>query len=196
MKHRIVGSLMLLSLAVIILPFWLDGAGLEDYQATQKQPAMPLAKSSIAFESSDTSIQVPNVDLSDTKVIELSPILTSKDSSTNTQASVVNLEEAKLSKPAVKKIKPQQGESLLSAKGLPNGWVVQIGSFGERSNAVRLKDKVIKAGFPAYMLPNGALFRVLVGPELSRFKAEVLETKLKNKFKVPTYVTLYKVEKP
>ncbi len=40
-KHRIVGSLMLLSLAAIILPFWLDGAGLEQYQSTQQQPPMP-----------------------------------------------------------------------------------------------------------------------------------------------------------
>lgn len=42
MKHRIVGSLILLSLAVIILPFWLDGVGLQEYK-TMQQPLIPKA---------------------------------------------------------------------------------------------------------------------------------------------------------
>jgi DedD protein len=73
---------------------------------------------------------------------------------------------------------------------------VQLGNFGNRSNAKRLKDKLIKAGFAAYMVPNGTLFKVLVGPELNRSKAEALQKQLKNKFKMAGMVTLYEVEKP
>jgi len=178
-KHRIVGSLMLLSLAVIILPFWLDGAGrIEDYQSIQQQPAMPEA---------DVMVNViENVDPSDLKVIELSPIISVEESPEDTQSSTQS----------VKKAKPEQNDGLLNPQGLPNGWVVQLGNFGNKSNATRLKDKVIKAGFAAYMVPNGALFKVLVGPELNRSKAEALQKQLKNKFKMTGMVTLYEVEKP
>jgi len=185
-KHRIVGSLMLLSLAAIILPFWLDGAGLEQYQSTQKQPPMPDVEVLSVTESLGMANAIENVDPSDLKVIELSPIVSVKESSASTQTSTQS----------VKKAKPEENDGLLNPQGLPNGWAVQLGSFGSKSNATRLKDKVIKAGFAAYMVPNGALFKVLVGPELNRSKAEVLKKQLKSTFKMTGMVTLYKVEKP
>jgi len=185
-KHRIVGSLMLLSLAAIILPFWLDGAGLEQYQSTQQQPPMPEVEVLSVKESLGVANVIENVDPSDRKVIELSPIVSVEKSPADTQSSTQ----------PVKKAKSTQSDSLLNPQGLPNGWVVQLGNFGNKSNATRLKDKVIKAGFAAYMVPNGALFKVLVGPELNRSKAEALQVQLKSKFKMTGMVTLYEVEKP
>jgi len=185
-KHRIVGSLMLLSLAAIILPFWLDGAGLEQYQSTQQQPPMPEVEVLGVTESLGVANVIENVDPSDRKVIELSPIVSVEKSLADTQSSTQ----------PVKKAKSTQSDSLLNPQGLPNGWVVQLGNFGNKSNATRLKDKVIKAGFAAYMVPNGALFKVLVGPELNRSKAEALQVQLKSKFKMTGMVTLYEVEKP
>jgi len=180
-KHRIVGSVMLLSLAAIILPFWLDGAGLEQYQSTHQQPPIPEVEVIHVIESLGVGNALETVDPSSLQVIELSPIIAVEESTTNTQ----NTNMTKLT----------SSDSLLNPQGLPNGWVVQLGNFGKRSNAARLKDKVIKAGFAAYMVPNGALFKVLVGPELDRPKAEALQEKLKNKFKMTGMVTLYQVEK-
>ena len=179
MKHRIVGSLMLLSLAAIILPFWLDGAGrIEEYKPTLQQPTMPEAQTLI---EADVMVNViENIDPSDLKVIELSPIISVEESPKDTQKA----KKAKLN------------DGLLNSQGLPNGWVVQLGNFGNQSNATRLRDKVIKAGFAAYTIPNGALFKVLVGPELNRSKAEALQKQLKSKFKMTGMVTLYEVEKP
>lgn len=87
-------------------------------------------------------------------------------------------------------------DSLLNQQGLPNAWVVQLGNFGNRSNAIRLKEKVVKAGFTAYMVPKDGFFRVLVGPELNRSKAEALQQKLKNTFNVTGRVILYEVGQP
>ena len=182
-KHRIVGSLMLLSLAVIILPFWLDGAGLKEYQLTQ-QPVIPDVPELGVIEPLDAAGVMKNVDPSDQQVIELSPIQVEQVPNTaNTDAA-----------PKKGKINPDNG--VINQQGLPDGWVVQLGNFGNRSNAKRLKDKLIKAGFAAYMVPNGTLFKVLVGPELNRSKAEALQKQLKNKFKMAGMVTLYEVEKP
>ncbi len=204
-KHRIVGSLMLLSLAVIILPFFLDGAGIESYQATQKQPQVPAN----VFESTDGALATGvdlTLDPSDTQVIELSPIALTKDSSP-AAANVVKptaaqTDQVKTATPAVKpaskvvKAKATQDDSLLNPQGLPNGWAVQLGSFGNQSNAVRLKDKLIKAGFAAYIIPKDTLFKVLVGPELSRAKAEALKKQLDAKFQMNSLVILYEVIKP
>ena len=198
-KHRIVGSLMLLSLAVIILPFWLDGAGLEDYQTTQKPPAMPSSTFELIDATPGTGIDLI-VNPSDMQVLELSPISLTKDSSTVVETIVqpkaATEGEAKAPAPNVAKTKPKQDDSLLNAQGLPNGWAVQLGSFGNQSNAIRLKDKVLKAGFSAYIIPNGKLFKVLVGPELNRSKAEALKKQIDTKFKMNSLVILYEVAKP
>ena len=183
MKHRIVGSLMLLSLAVIILPFWLDGSGLEEYQLTQ-QPLIPDVPEVGVIEPLGTAGLMKDIDPSDQQVIELSPILVVQEPHTNTANSTT------------KKGKLNPDDGVINQQGLPDGWVVQLGNFGNRSNATRLKDKLIKAGFAAYMVPNGTLFKVLVGPELNRSKAEALQKQLKNKFKMAGMVTLYEVEKP
>lgn len=204
-KHRIVGSLMLLSLAVIILPFWLDGAGLEDYQTTQKPPAMPSSTFELIDATPGTGIDL-TINPSDMQVLELSPISLTKDSSTVVET-IVQPKAAKAAKaakpakpkapaPSVAKTKPKQDDSLLNAQGLPNGWAVQLGSFGNQSNAIRLKDKVLKAGFSAYIIPNGKLFKVLVGPELNRSKAEALKKQIDTKFKMNSLVILYGVVKP
>ena len=198
-KHRIVGSLMLLSLAVIILPFWLDGAGLEDYQTTQKPPAMASSTFELIDATPGTGIDL-TVNPSDMQVLELSPISLTKDSSTVVET-IVQPKAAKAAKPkapapSVAKTKPKQDDSLLNAQGLPNGWAVQLGSFGNQSNAIRLKDKVLKAGFSAYIIPNGKLFKVLVGPELNRSKAEALKKQIDTKFKMNSLVILYEVAKP
>ena len=183
MKQRIVGSLMLLSLAVIILPFWLDGAGLEEYQLTQ-QPVIPEVPEVGVIEPLSVTGGIENIDPSDQQVLELSPIIVVQEPSTNNTKT-----------PTIKgKLNPDNG--VINQQGLPDGWVVQLGNFGNRSNATRLKDKLIKAGFAAYMVPNGTLFKVLVGPELNRSKAEALQKQLKNKFKMAGMVILYKVEKP
>jgi DedD protein len=185
-KYRIVGSLILLSLAVIILPFWLDGAGLKEYQSTQQQPAMPEVFDVNADASLDAVNAMENVDPSDQTVIELSPALAVEQSPAQTQKT----------KQTEKKTVLTTNVGLLNQQGLPNGWVVQLGTFGNKSNAIRLKGKVIKAGFAAYIVPNDTLFKVLVGPELTRIKAETLQQQLKKKFKMTGMVTLYEIEKP
>jgi hypothetical protein len=92
--------------------------------------------------------------------------------------------------------KLEPNDSLLNQQGLPNAWVVQLGNFGNRSNAIRLKEKVVKAGFTAYMVPKDDLFKVFVGPELNRSNAKDLQQKLKITFNVTGRVILYEVGQP
>ncbi len=62
------------------------------------------------------------------------------------------------------------------------GWVVQVGSFRQKSNAVALRDRLKAAGYSAFEERAGRssapIFRVKVGPERKRDRAMALKTKL------------------
>ncbi len=61
-------------------------------------------------------------------------------------------------------------------------WVVQLGSFSKRGNAVALRDRLQAQGYPAFVRPTAAretgLTRVYVGPEISREEARQLSRAL------------------
>ena len=58
----------------------------------------------------------------------------------------------------------------------PKAWVVQVGSFGNRNNALALQKKLRKHKFTAFVEfvrnNKGGVYRVRVGPETKREKAE------------------------
>ena len=61
-------------------------------------------------------------------------------------------------------------------------YVVQVGSFSDRNNALALRDKLRKAGFPAFAEDVAAqgktMVRIKVGPVLKRTEAEQIQKKL------------------
>ena len=63
-----------------------------------------------------------------------------------------------------------------------HAWVVQLASLSSESNAVALRDRLRRAGFTAFVervRVNGKpVFRVRVGPELDRDRAEALRRRL------------------
>lgn len=60
--------------------------------------------------------------------------------------------------------------------GLAIAYVVQVGSFGKQENAEQLKRRLLEKKLPAYVkrfnLPQGTVYRVLIGPKLSQARAE------------------------
>lgn len=68
------------------------------------------------------------------------------------------------------------------ALGTPSGWVVQLGSFAKQSNAVTLRDRLRAMGYGAFVKPvattAGMRARVYVGPELPKEEASQLSRKL------------------
>jgi DedD protein len=80
---------------------------------------------------------------------------------------------AKKSSPAPVKEKPPKA----------SGWVVQVGSFSSSNNARALRDKLRKQGHASFVESvkgnSGTVYRVRVGPEVSRDSAERLRKQLK-----------------
>lgn len=66
----------------------------------------------------------------------------------------------------------------------PSAWVVQAGSFTGEANARSLADKLRKQNLPAYVhvshKESGDVYRVTVGPELNRARAEQIQKQIES----------------
>lgn len=76
-----------------------------------------------------------------------------------------------------------------------NAWVVQLGSFSNEQNAVKLRDQLRAKGYAAFMETttgaNGKVARVRVGPEVDRARAEAVRDRLQKEFKIKGIVGRY-----
>lgn len=61
---------------------------------------------------------------------------------------------------------------------LPSAWVVQVASLSSRDNANALAQRLRQKNYRSSVQQQGALWRVLVGPELSREVAESVKARL------------------
>ncbi len=88
-------------------------------------------------------------------------------------------------KPALKpapKPKPPAAAKAAPAAPAATQWVVQLGSFSRRANARALRDQLIHKGYKSFVEVSGLgdkqVFRVRVGPERTRARAEAIRSKL------------------
>ena len=65
---------------------------------------------------------------------------------------------------------------ILNSAGLPNSWVIQVGSFSSQDKAAEIVDQLVAEQMRAYYreIPGdqGPLYRVLVGPYLNNDEAD------------------------
>lgn len=59
-------------------------------------------------------------------------------------------------------------QPILNDQGLPNSWIIKVGSFSSAEKSNEVRDELIEQGFKAYVrqIPDSSLHRVLVGPYL------------------------------
>ncbi|USA43199.1 SPOR domain-containing protein [Spongiibacter taiwanensis] len=83
----------------------------------------------------------------------------------------------------------------LDKRGLPEAWVVQVGSFGSRANADKLVQRLRARGYKAFhdQFSSGGreLYRVQVGPVLEEARARSLKTEIDQGFNVKSIVNRF-----
>ena len=169
LKQRLIGAIILISLAVIFVPMLIG-----------EKPT----------DSEIISIEIPEAP----KDLELdSRILTLPEQSEEVLAEVSissksGAKVTKLLQPAI----PKPPE-MKKVEGI-TAWVVQVGSFSDQKNANALSTKLMKAGFTAFVEQSsnnkGDVFRVRVGPELSKEKAGAVSAKLKKAHQLPNAIVV------
>ncbi|CUA83576.1 SPOR domain-containing protein [Pseudidiomarina woesei] len=167
LQNRLVGSIILIALAVIILPELLDGKPQQQQESFETIPLQP------EVEVAEQAVQeIPARDLppslDNIETVEI-------DAEEAPQLSEQNIAE---SRQEVEQIKPTQ------AAVTEPGWVIQLGVFSNQASVERLLKQLREAGYTAYAEPiktsSGPASKVLVGPSLVKSELELMLPKLKN----------------
>lgn len=165
LQNRIVGTIILVALAVIILPELLDGKQVRQQQDFE---AMPLQPETDVIEQ---QVTLPAAELEGT-AIEVSPA--SAETVTETADAAPALDETAV---AEREANAAQAQPTPSSESLQEpGWVIQLGAFGNAESVDQLIQQLQQQGFAAYREPvqvqGKTLTRLLVGPALSQSELE------------------------
>lgn len=193
-KRRIVGGAVLAALLLILVPMVLDFSREE--------------------ESSDLNVVVPSAP--DPKKMEVLPLdVWSEPRTPEVERETVvepapvpepaSVPVAKQPAPAVSKTpaaapKPKPSEPVAArvdkSSSIESGWVVQVVSVSEEAKAIKFRNELRAKGYKAFVVKgdssNGRhVYRVRVGPELLRSKADQLKIKLRQDTKLEGLVMKY-----
>jgi len=191
LKQRLVGAVVLVSLAVIFIPIILEGPRDELAPRRQRIPEPPPLE-----YRADSQLPLPeNGDEAGDAATTGSPVpvpgeTVPEDGGGAPPVPVTAVGKPKPApppapKPPAPKPPPRQQSS---PETLANGWYAQVGSFSQQANAARLQARLGKAGYRAHLQQTdtgkGSSYRVLVGPEKTRDLAETLLRKLAKDLKI------------
>lgn len=158
-KHRIVGAIVIVAIVVIVVPMILN----------ERQPPSEIkdiSETPMRSETADTKIVVTPVAGEESqanpvgetaaKAVTPAPIATS-----------VPKPEAKLVAP-VEKPAPAKKPKTVTTEKITKGWIVQVGTFSNTGNAVRLREKLKAHGHTVntetVVVADKKAMRLRVGP--------------------------------
>lgn len=181
LKQRLVGVMVLLALAIIFLPSLFHRDQRVTVDTTTLIPPKPRV-APVIIEPAVSNIEVEPAP-SPEKAFQ-PPVL-------DDDASLVSKSESKANVEAAPK-------PSLNAKGLPNTWVVQVGSFQSQKRADELKEKLFGKKYKAYTravnTSKGKFFRVFVGPYVDKGRARAAKTAVDKQYKVNSQVLKFAAE--
>jgi DedD protein len=180
-KQRLAGAIVLIALGVIFIPMLLDGAGMKEKDRLElRMPPKP---------KYDFPRHIEELPLPEPVEEQVSDEPAPKDEGASPSKAPEPEKKQEIS-PKAEEPESPVSPSVSSASRNPalDSYVIQVGSFGDRKNALLLRDKLRKAGFTAYVenvKAQGKLMtRVKVGPVLKRQEAEDLLSRLDKEMKL------------
>jgi len=215
LKQRIIGALVLVSLAVIFVPMLFDEPHSERSSTTIKIPEEPpfpeveAPETEVArapsYELSENAPEVPELgagegeDSPAYRILEegsdTAPFSEAREPADPDQAAADDNQQstettADAPAPTAEPAEPEAAEYERSLEG---AWVVQLGSFGNEDNARRLRDKVREKGYGSHLQAvvrgDTTLTRVFSGPFATESEAEAAKRALDDAFGVNSLVT-------
>ena len=195
LKQRVVGALVIVSLAVIFLPMIFD----KPHEASKKQlisiPIQP---------------ELPVITIDKPKKPVYTLVESTSESKTTTKPAPKPV-VTQVAKPAVKSVDKPVAKKVVSkpsSKTKPaldpvfnqdlfnNVWMVQLGTFGNHENAAKLRDKLRTKGYDGHTTKlkrdGKVLVRVFSGPYADKTKAAAIKKQIDKKFKVTSLVVYFK----
>jgi DedD protein len=209
LKQRIIGALVLVSLAVIFVPMMFDEPHSERQTTTIKIPEEPPFPE-VDMPEPDTKeppgYRIEELDGASSGQSAGSGAESSQSTTESaTTDSAVNQAPAQAPEPPEAVEGPSAAPETASGapdqeplteeftRSLEGAWVVQLGSFGSKENATRLREKVREKGYSSHLqqITTGGseLTRVFSGPFAEKAEAERAKQALDKAFGLNTLVT-------
>ncbi len=195
LKNRLVGTIIVVALAVIFLPDFLDGKKQTNREPFVSVPTNPPVKPIVEPEPFPSErvakAAIQAVEIEDEVAVDDSLALNeSSEPLTNEVQEKPELEDELASQTIVDASNDQGDEDA--------GWVIQLGSFRHEKNVKALLDKLEKAGYRAFsrkiQTSSGPLNKVFVGPDLDKKALESALPHLNELTNLKGKVTTFKVE--
>ena len=209
LKQRLVGAIVLVSLAVVFVPMLLDtppevGEG-PSMTPIPERPRNQSESGAIPLDGLETPRLDAEVEREHERYAsradaasrsepsgEAAPVPARDPAQTPAPGS-----EASSARSGSASPEREPGESpvkkLAAASG---GWAVQLGSFLESKNAIALRDRLRAGGYPAFIesgaSAQGAISRVFVGPVGDRGRAKDSAAKLQREMRLEGIVVPYR----
>jgi len=196
-KQRLVGGIVLLSLALILIPTILDFS--QDELEPVQREVMPDAPDAMKMEVLPLEIWSERIDPevdSQSRIVETpsveTPIvvkesLEKESPEAAAPAVVVKAEKKKESKPVVTKVEPKPAAKAVVTTAA-SAWVVQVASFADEPKAFKLRDSLRKAGIACFIERGrgdaGPIYRVKAGPVIRKSEADQLKKQVDKQTKL------------
>ena len=196
LKERLVGAAVIILIAVIFIPMFLS----EQPVTNQVQPDVTDNSDNSTSNQQEYHSSIKPIEISET---EITPVIVP-------EPDMVKTEEVKEAvQPVLSKDETKPVEAVSDSKATPidkskttsnipgntQGFVVQLGSFSSQENAEKLNQRLLDAGFKAFVEPlqssQKTVYRVRVGPSLKKAKVEKYRTEIKSKLGVDGIIVQY-----
>ena len=193
-KNRLVGIIVIFALAVIFLPMILDGSGVNKEKFEVVIPPQPVINANPEFAAKVVELK-QKVDA----IPELDPRFADENSTANKITRETTAGTATPSVSTAKAVtKPAQAETDIEpvARAGGDSWVLQVGSFQDRSKALAQRDKLRKSNISAVFIEqfktdNKSSYRVRLGPFINRDQTRVAQNKIKAKHDIDGIIMKY-----
>ena len=186
--HRIIGAVILVTLAVILVPLVLQQREFPSANTATTRldaSATKIVVSPVGVAANtDAQRDVATLPTNGEDIDALPPSAAAQENSTPLAAA---------SKPVAAPVLPSAPPPQLQA--IEHGWVVQLGTYANPKNADRMHAKLKELGYVVSMEPiqlrNGKATRVRVGPYAEKTEAMSMQTELKKQVGLNGVVLAY-----
>ena len=162
LQNRLVGTIILVALAVIILPDVLDGQKAETVEEFETIPLQP---------EQQANLQQPEALPEETKQQlqqQADADRGSNDSLSADADSVAPVSEEKVQAQGLEA--PPREPQEFAADG--NAYVIQLGAFSQAASVEKIVQQLKEKGYAAYSQRSGNLTKLMVGPDTSKAELE------------------------
>ena len=181
LKERIIGAAVLVAVAVLVVPVFLDGPPTEEEIISQSValPGQSEQKTQTVVLDRDRTEPVPSANGSQAENTQPRPAPVRQARQPEPE---LRQPEAETTAEAPAAAEPDPEPAASADTSTTGMWAVQLGSFGNQENAERLVAELRERGFGAFRsrlaTSAGELHRVRVGPQENLDSAESIASQL------------------